>query len=71
MEHKIVHSVISTAIALNHIEQLKHTSIYNKELRNKGNLFLKVLIKQEKYFDSFLDAEDKSATEVHDVFMIT
>ena len=68
MEEKIVHSVISTAITLHYVEQLSKTPFYNKDLKNKGNLFLNTLLKQEKYFDSFLDAEERSATDVHDVF---
>lgn len=68
LEDKLVHSVIATAVNLHYNEQLKFTPYYNKETKNKGNLFLNHLKKKEKFFDMFQEEQDQSSTDVYNVF---
>jgi hypothetical protein len=66
---KITTSVMSTQIALNQLEAIKHTGYYNKELKQKLNLVLPLLIKaEEKHYDKFFESLSDSTDQVYKVF---
>lgn len=66
---KITTSVISTQIALNQLEAIKHTNYYKQGLKNKLNAVLPELIKAEKeHFDKFFEKESDSTVAVCQVF---
>lgn len=66
---KITTSVIATQITLNLLHDIKHTSYYQKGLKNKLNLVYPELIKAEKeHYDKFFDVEDKATDQVYGVF---
>lgn len=66
---KITTSVIACQVALNLLEELKHTPHHRGLLKNRINLVVPELIKSEsKYFDEFFSAHDKSTDEVYAVY---
>jgi len=66
---KVTTSVMSCQIALNQLEAIKHTSYYRHSLKAKINSVLPELIKAEKeHYDKFFDKEEKSTSEVYQVF---
>jgi len=65
---KITHSIITNQIALNHNEAIKHTPFYKKELKQKINLLLPILIKAEKEYDDFFNNIEDSTSEVYKVY---
>ena len=66
---KITTSVMSTQIALVQLEEIKHTGYYNKELKQKLNLVLPLLIKAEQeHYDKFFEKESDSTDHVYQVF---
>jgi hypothetical protein len=66
---KITTSIISAQCTLNHLEEIKHTPYYKKELKNKLNLVLPELIKAEKTdYDSFFNLLGDSTSQVYDVY---
>jgi hypothetical protein len=66
---KITTSVMSTQIALNQLEAIKHTGYYQKELKQKLNLVLPLLIKAEQeHYDKFFEKESDSTDHVYQVF---
>ncbi len=68
IEEKIVHSIIATKVNLFHNEEVSRTPFYDKELKNYGNLYLKALMKREKFFDELENLKEDQAIGVHDVF---
>ena len=66
--HKITHSIIANQIALNHNEAIKFTPYYKRELKQKINMLLPVLIKAEPDYDAFFSRIEGSTTEVYDVY---
>lgn len=68
LEEKIVHSIISSTITLHYNEQLKHTPLYNKQLKHFGNCFNKELIKIERSYDEVEKHEENSLNDVYNVF---
>ena len=66
---KITTSVMSTQITLVQLEAIKHTGYYNKELKQKLNLVLPLLIKAEQeHYDKFFEKESDSTDHVYQVF---
>lgn len=66
---KITTSVMSCQIALNQLEAIKHTGYYNKELKQKLNLVLPLLIKAEQqHYDKFFENLSDSTDQVYKVF---
>lgn len=66
---KITTSVMSCQITLNQLEAIKHTGYYNKELKQKINLVLPLLIKaEEKHYDKFFESLSDSTDHVYKVF---
>jgi hypothetical protein len=54
---------------LNQLEAIKHTGYYNKELKQKLNLVLPLLIKaEEKHYDKFFESLSDSTNQVYQVF---
>jgi hypothetical protein len=66
---KITTSVISTQITLVQLEAIKHTAYYSKELKQKLNLVLPLLIKAEQnHYDAFFENLSDSTEHVYQVF---
>ena len=66
---KITTSVMSCQIALNQLENIKHTSYYNGLLKNKLNGIIPELIKKEyEHYDKFFEAESEATDVVYKVF---
>jgi len=66
---KITTSVMSTQITLVQLESIKYTGYYNKELKQKLNLVLPLLIKAEQeHYDNFFEKESDSTDHVYQVF---
>ena len=60
---------MSTQITLVQLEAIKHTGYYNKELKQKLNLVLPLLIKAEQeHYDKFFEKESDSTDHVYQVF---
>jgi len=60
---------MSCQIALNQLEAIKHTPYYNKELKQKINLVIPLLIKAEQeHYDKFYNALSDSTDQVYQVF---
>lgn len=66
---KITTSVMSCQIALNQLENIKHTSYYNGVLKNKINNIIPELVKKEsEHYDKFFDADSTATDVVYKVF---
>jgi len=66
---KITTSVMSVQITLVQLEAIKHTPYYNKELKQKINLVLPLLIKAEQHhYDKFFESLSDSTDHVYQVF---
>jgi hypothetical protein len=66
--HKITHAIISSQITLNHLEEVKHTTLYRQTLKNKINLLLPELIKNEPYFDEFFSKVEDSTVQTYEAY---
>lgn len=66
--HKITHAIIVNQIALNHNEDLKHTSFYKHALKQKLNSLMPELIKCEPEYDAFFNKLENSTTEVYNEY---
>lgn len=67
-EDKITHAIISGEVHRNYLEQVSHTRHWEKSTKQKGNLFLKELKKNTKYFEILEGHVEDSTLDVHDVF---
>lgn len=67
--NKITTSVMSCQIALNQLEEIKHTGYYKQSLKNKINSVLPELIKAEQqHYDKFFESLSDSTGQVYQVF---
>ena len=67
--NKITTSVMSCQIALNQLEEIKHTGYYKQSLKNKINSVLPELIKAEQeHYDKFFEGFSDSTNQVYQVF---
>lgn len=65
---KIAQSIISTGVTLEFLEEIRYTPAYCKDLKRKGNLFLKELEKeQKKHFDKILYASEKDTDAIFNI----
>ena len=67
-EDKITHTIISGEVFRNFLEEVKHTKHWEKSTKQKGNLLLKELKKNTKYFEILESQVEDSTLDVHDVF---
>jgi hypothetical protein len=68
IEDYITQSIIVNQIALNQNEKLKHTTFFKKELRQKLNLLIPVLVKCEPEYDEFFNKVEDSTIDVYKVY---
>lgn len=66
-----IRNIIAAKFALDANERFKGTQFWQKELKMKGNLFLKVLLPREKFFDRFEDEFGDNVTYVYNCLFDT
>lgn len=68
-EDKIIHAILSSQLALNNNEDLKHSfpAVYSKTLKARTKNYLEELIKREKDFDLLFDKQEASLVQVYNV----
>ena len=64
---QVTESILITQLCLFMNEQIKGTNYYVKSLKNRGNLFLKELIKVEYIYDEMYNDKEESCTEVTNI----
>lgn len=66
--YKITRTIIASQITLNYLEEVKHTTLYRQALKNKINLLLPELIKNEPHFDEFFSKVEDSTVQTYEAY---